>query len=181
MQMTTRWRSLALGVVAATMLISAPAAAAHEEHPGQPAGGPHPEFPFAKLCHRAANSPRLTAEQRAAVAAACAQLKGDLRAAKAKLAAAIATARTSVQQAQNAALAACGEGQFNSEACRNARAAAEQAKHEAVQNVNAANRQFVQDVQAAVNAFKAALRPIKQSLEGGHAGPGKNGPRPGAH
>jgi hypothetical protein len=45
----------------------------------------------------------------------------------------------------------------------------------------AAHEQFEQDVRAAVNAFKSALRPIKESLEGGGHGPGKHGPPVGAN
>jgi hypothetical protein len=171
MRIRTRWQTLAASVVAAASLVAVPAAQAD---------GQHQELPFAKLCHRAVHNPNLTAEQRAAVAAACAKLKADLRAAKTKLDAAVAAARAQVQQAHDAVVAACTGAQFNSDACRSARAQAEQVKQQAMQDAKAAHAQFVQDVRAAVNAFKSALRPIKESLQGGGQGPGKHTPPVGA-
>lgn len=167
MQVTTRMRSLALGAVAATMLVAVPAASGNGE--GHPPGDGHPPaFPVAKFCHRLANNPRLNANQRATVVAACRQLKSDLQAAQAKLTAAVNTAQAEVQQAIRSAMAACSNGQFDSQACHDARAQAEQIKQQAIQNLNAARIQFQQDVKAAFSAFRSALAPLKGSL--GHEG-----------
>lgn len=181
--MTTKLRTLAIGAVAATMLIAVPSAQAHGE--GQstatPPAGKGPGIPFAKFCHRAVHNPNLSADQRATVAAACAKLKSDLRAAQAKLEAAKAAARAEVKQALDGAVSACAGTQFNSDACRSAKAAAEQVKRQAMQEVRSAQQQFEQDVRAALNTFKSTLRPIKESLEGGGHGPGKHGPPVGAN
>jgi hypothetical protein len=167
MQATTRMRSLALGAVAATMLVAVPAASGNGE--GNPAGDGHPPaFPVAKFCHRLANDPRLSADQRATVVAACRQLKNDLQAAHAKVTAAVNTAQAEVQQAIHSAMAACSNGQFDSQACHDARAQAEQVKQQAMQDLNAARVQFQQDVKAAFSAFRSALAPLKGSL--GHEG-----------
>jgi hypothetical protein len=164
MKATTRLRSLALGAVAATMLVAVPAANGNDE--GHP-----PAFPVAKFCHRLANDPRLNANQRAVVTAACRQLKSDLEAAQARLTSAVNTAQGQVDQARQTAIAACSNGQFDSQPCRDARAQAEQVKQQAIQNVNAARNQFQQDVKAAFSAFKAALGALKGTL--GH-GAGAN-------
>jgi hypothetical protein len=167
MSTTTRLRSLALGAVAATMLVAVPAASGNGE--GNPAGDGHPPaFPVAKFCHRLANDPHLNANQRATVVAACRQLKSDLQAAHAKFAAAVHTAQAEVGQARQAAIAACSNGQFDSQACHDARAQAEQIKQQAMQDLNAARIQFQQDVKAAFSAFRSALAPLKGSL--GHEG-----------
>ncbi|MDP9270065.1 MAG: hypothetical protein M3P14_03695, partial [Chloroflexota bacterium] len=130
--------------------------------------GHPPAFPVAKFCHRLANDPRLNADQRATVVAACKQLKSDLQAAQAKLTAAVNTAQAEVGQARQAAIAACSNGQFDSQACHDARAQAEQVKQQAMQDLNAARIQFQQDVKAAFSAFRSALAPLKGSL--GHEG-----------
>jgi hypothetical protein len=167
MQATTRMRSLALGAVAATMLVAVPAASGNVAiHP--PGEGHPPAFGVAKFCHRLANNPHLDADQRATVVAACRQLKSDLYAAQAKLTAAVNTAQAEVGQARQAAIAACSDGQFDSQPCRDARAQAEQVKQQAIQDVNAARIQFQQDVKAAFSAFKSALAPLKGSM--GHEG-----------
>lgn len=167
MSTTTRLRSLALGAVAVTMLVAVPAASGNGD--GHPAGDAHPPaFPVAKFCHRLANDPRLNADQRATVVAACRQLKSDLQAAQAKLTATVNTAQAEVQQAIRAAMAACSNGQFDSQACHDARAQAEQVKQQAMQDLNAARLQFQQDVKAAFSAFRSTLAPLKASL--GHEG-----------
>jgi hypothetical protein len=173
MSTTTRLRSLALGAVAVTMLVAVPAASGNGDgHPaadGHPPGAGHPAaFPVAKFCHRLANNPRLNADQRATVVAACRQLKSDLQAAQAKLSATVNTAQAEVGQARQAAIAACSNGQFDSQACRDARAQAEQVKQQAMQDLNAARLQFQQDVKAAFSTFRSTLAPLKASL--GHDG-----------
>ncbi len=174
MQAMTRMRSLALVAVAATMLVAVSAASGHE---GPPSGtgpatgtgdGHPPAFPVAKLCHRLANDPRLNANQHATVVAACRQLKSDLHAAQENLTAAVNTAQAAVQQAIRSAMAACSNGQFDSQACRDARAQAEQVKQQAIQDLNAARVQFQQDVKAAFSTFRSTLAPLKGSL--GHEG-----------
>jgi hypothetical protein len=172
MSTTTRLRSLALGAVAVTMLVAVPAASGNGE--GNPAGDGHPPaFGVAKFCHRLANDPRLSADQRATVVAACRQLKSDLQAAQAKLTAAVNTAQAEVGQAREAAIAACSNGQFDSQACHDARAQAEQVKQQALQELNAARVQFQQDVKAAFSTFRSTLAPLKGSL--GHEGAGHTG------
>ena len=172
MSTTTRLRSLALGAVAVTMLVAVPAASGNGY--GHPAGDGHPAaFPVAKFCHRLANDPRLNADQRATVVAACRQLKSDLQAAQAKLTAAVNTAQAEVGQAREAAIAACSNGQFDSQACHDARAQAEQVKQQALQELNAARVQFQQDVKAAFSTFRSTLAPLKGSL--GHEGAGHTG------
>jgi len=117
------------------MLVAVPAASGNGY--GHPAGDGHPAaFPVAKFCHRLANDPRLNADQRATVVAACRQLKSDLQAAQAKLTAAVNTAQAEVGQAREAAIAACSNGQFDSQACHDARAQAEQVKQQALQELN---------------------------------------------
>jgi hypothetical protein len=169
-------RRLILTAAAAAILVLPTAAAAHEvghpqggEHPAStPTPGTHPEaghpgFAFMRICHRAIHNPNLSDGQQAAIADACVQLKSDLHAAASRLADAINSARDEVQPAIEAAIAACGNGQFDSDACRQARTAAEQAKRQAIQDVAAAHRQFLRDAHAAIEAFKNSL----QSLRGG--------------
>ncbi|MEK6251700.1 MAG: hypothetical protein AABM43_07120 [Actinomycetota bacterium] len=81
------------------MLVAVPAASGNGE--GHPPGDGHPPaFGVAKFCHRLANNPRLNANQRATVVAACRQLKSDFQAAQAKLIAAVNTAQAEVGQAR---------------------------------------------------------------------------------
>jgi hypothetical protein len=154
------------------MLVAVPAASGNGD--GHPAGDAHPStFPVAKFCHRLANDPRLNADQRATVVAACRQLKSDLQAAQAKLTTAVNAAQAEVGQARQAAIAACSNGQFDSQACRDAHAQAEQVKQQALQELNAARVQFQQDVKAAFSTFRSTLAPLKGSL--GHEGAGHTG------
>lgn len=172
-------RRLILTAVAAAILVLPTTAAAHEVgHPAPPQGGEHPAtnptpgtqpetghpaFAVLRICHRTVHNPNLSAGQQAAIADACAQLKSDLHAAASRLADAINSAREEVRPAIAAAIAACGNGQFDSDSCRQARAAAEQAKRQAIQDAAAAHREFLGDVHAAIEAFKNSL----QSLRGG--------------
>jgi hypothetical protein len=88
-------------------------------------------------------------------------------------------ARAEVRQALAAAFAACSNGQFDSQACQEAHAQAEQVKRQAMQDVSAARRQFQQDVHAAVDAFKASLAPLKGTF--GHGGDAAGDQPSGAH
>ncbi len=125
-----------------------------------PAAG-HPGLALLRICHRAVHNPNLSPAQQAAVADACAQLRSDLHAAASRLADAINSARDQVRPAIQAAIAACGNGQFDSDACRQARAAAGQAKRQAIQDLVTAHRQFLHDVHTAVESFKSSLQSLR--------------------
>ena len=191
MKATTRMRSLALSAIATAMLVIAPAAVGQEPGPSTgttgtgdaPTAGSGdlgnvgvrpPEFPVAKLCHRLANDPRLNASQHATVVAACRQLKSDLQTAFGNLTAAVNAAKAEFNAARQAAISACSNGQFDSQACRDARANALQVRQQAMQELIAARNQFQQDVKAAFATFKSTLSPLKASLQGGGSGGGGN-------
>jgi hypothetical protein len=166
-------RRLILTATAAAMLVLPSAALADigsgsvvGEHPattptaGVPETG-HPDLAPLRTCRRAVHNPNLSQDQRAAVADACAQLRSDLHAATSRLAAALNSARDEVRPEIQAAITACGNGQFDSDSCRQARAAAEQAKRQAIEDVVAAHRQFLRDVHSAIESFKSSLQSLR--------------------
>lgn len=134
------------------------------EHPGTAPSFSPPDRPGLRLihvCRHAAHDPRLSADQQAAVAAACSQLRSDLHAAASRFAGAVKSARDEVRPAIEAAIAACGNGQFASDACQQARSDAEQAKRQAIRDVIAAHRRLLRDVHTAISTFKSSLRALR--------------------
>src|SRR5438874_9036941 len=136
LRMKNSVRVLALCAAAMTMLVIAPASQAkghhhkshhksHKEHQRH-----HSAASIRAFCDSAAQNSQLTTDQRAAIAAACDQLKTDLQTAQSTFDAAVSAAQDSVTQADAARDAACGNGQGDTQACRDARAADSDARHQ---------------------------------------------------
>jgi hypothetical protein len=155
MRITIGLRTLAISVLAVVLFAAVPAAQAKKHHRSKPRTAP-----YENVCHRAAHDSHLTADQRAAIAAACTQLKADLKAAGTKYDAAVVDAKTAYTLAHDALVAACSNGQGDTQACQDARTAFDQAKQQARRDLKAARDQRKQDVQAALSAFKSAVTTV---------------------
>ena len=167
-------RALAIGAMATTMLVAAPAGQAKERH--------HRGASPSAVCARAAQSSELTADQKAAVDAACTQLKADVDAARAAFNDAVDAARAEVKQARDAVHAACADGQGDTQACHDARAAAKLVRRQAHSEIRAARRALKSDLRAALSTFAAAVKAAVGTPAGGSGDtPGGSGEGEGNH
>ena len=159
-------RALAVCVVAAAMLVAAPA--------GQAKKGHHGSASPTAVCARAAQSSELTADQKAAVDAACTQLKADLDAARTAFNDAVDAARAEVKQGRDAVHAACADGQGDTQACHDARAALKLVRRQAHKEVRTARRALKSDLRTALSTFAAAVKAAMAPppVDGGGDNPG---------
>ena len=160
MQTRNTFRALMICVMAMAMLVVAPTAsqAKHRRHHGA-----SPD----RVCARAANSADLTADQKAAVAAACTQFQAAVDAAHSAFGDAVDAARAEVGQARDAVHAACADGQGDTQACHDARDAARAARRQARKEVHAARKQLKADLLDAARAFEAAVKAALAPPSGG--------------